>query len=140
MEMDNLQYKLIGIIFGTPRDIKEAREWLRRNEFEYIKLHKENDSYVIYYIRKNKELIELSECSSLEEVVNFVNRYCAAIHKMACDTEEKCFDDKFNDRLFSLMALRDKEIENKAKNVEKEPEIEKSDSFKACERKMYRLI
>ena len=52
MEMDNLQYKLIGIIFGTPRDIKEAREWLRRNEFEYIKLHKENDSYVIYYIRK----------------------------------------------------------------------------------------
>src|SRR5699024_11776594 len=71
----------------------------------------------------------LDVCSSDLITCNFMNRYCTTIHKMACDTEEKCFDDKFNDRLFSLMALRDTEIENIAKNVEKEPEIEKSDKI-----------
>lgn len=136
--MDN--YILLGTIFGTPRNKKEMIEWLRRNEFDYIRLHENKGNYVIYYRRKNKELVELCRCNSLEKVKKFVEKYCTLIHKMACDTNEECFDKNFDHRLFALMGLSEQELRNMLRENEWVHENEKLDSPKTCKRKIGLVI
>ena len=105
-------YQVIGIVFGTPRNVTEARNWLKRNKFNYIRLHIVNGYYVLYYARKDKKYVKLDKFMSLESVVRYVNRYGAAIYKMACDTNETCFDGDYKKRLKHLYANVDRGIES----------------------------
>lgn len=127
--------QVIGIVFGTPRNTTEAREWLRRNKFNYIRLHIINGYYVLYYARKDKKRVQLDKFMSLEGVVRYLNRYGAAIHKMACNTNETCFDGNYKKRLKHLYANVDRGIESMDKEMVNKDTVTKEEPKEEIELK-----